>query len=637
VKPITYKDRLRYQFDNTMSKGPIALIGWLFVLSVILIVAISVFVLVTGTAPAADDGRRPGFIEIAWMGLMRTLDAGTMGDDRGGPLFLLAMLAITLGGVFVVSTLIGVLTSGIEGRLDEMRKGRSLVVEQNHTVILGWSSRVYLIVSELVLANANQGHSCIAILADEDKIEMEDEIRARVGSAGRTRIVCRTGNPMDLTDLEIVNPHSARSIIILPPEDGDHDPDLYTIKTILALTNNPNRRPEPYHIVAEIRNPKNMEVAQMVGRNEVQLLEASDFIARIMVQVCRQSGLSVVYTELLGYGGDEIYFHEEPALVGKTFAETLLAYEDSTIIGLRPADGRILLNPAMETRVAAGDQVIAIAEDDDTVRLSGRSSIAIDTAVIQKHLVREAKPERTLILGWNQRGTRIMNELDHYVPFGSTLTVVADHDRAEMEISRECQGICRQTVTFRCADTADRRTLEGLQVATYDHIILLAYSDSLDVQEADARTLITLLHLRRIGEQSDFPFSVISEMLDIRNRDLAGVTRVDDFIVSDKLISPILAQVSENKELTAVFADLFDTQGSELYLKRADDYVLTGQPVNFYTVVEAARQRGEIAIGYRLHAQAESAAAAYGIQINPKKSNLVTFSEGDRIIILAEE
>jgi ion channel POLLUX/CASTOR len=72
-------------------------------------------------------------------------------------------------------------------------------------------------------------------------------------------------------------------------------------------------------------------------------------------------------------------------------------------------------------------------------------------------------------------------------------------------------------------------------------------------------------------------------------------------------------------------------------LKRADDYVLTGQPVNFYTVVEAARQRGEIAIGYRLHAQAESAAAAYGIQINPKKSNLVTFSEGDRIIILAEE
>ena len=50
-------------------------------------------------------------------------------------------------------------------------------------------------------------------------------------------------------------------------------------------------------------------------------------------------------------------------------------------------------------------------------------------------------------------------------------------------------------------------------------------------------------------------------MLDLRNRELAEVTQADDFIVSDQLISLMLAQVAENKHLNAVFADLFDPRG----------------------------------------------------------------------------
>ena len=36
---------------------------------------------------------------------MRTLDSGTMGGDEGSWPFLLAMLAVTLAGIFVLSTL----------------------------------------------------------------------------------------------------------------------------------------------------------------------------------------------------------------------------------------------------------------------------------------------------------------------------------------------------------------------------------------------------------------------------------------------------------------------------------------------------------------------------------------------------
>lgn len=634
MKQITWKERLRYRFDNTMSKGPIALIAWLFLLSLGVIIVISGLVVLSGIAPAADDGSRPGFIQVAWMSLMRTLDAGTMGGDSGNWPFLMSMLGVTFGGIFVVSTLIGILTSGIESKIEELRKGRSFVVEQNHTVILGWSAHIFTIISELVLANANKPESCITILSDMDKVEMEDEIRDKVGSTGRTRIVCRRGSPIDLTDLEIVNPNGARSIIVLSPHEDE--PDSHVIKTILALTNNPKRREEPYHIVAEIRDPKNLEVARMVGRDEAQLLLVGELISRITVQTCRQSGLSVVYTELLDFGGDEIYFQEQPEFAGMTFGDSLLCYEDSAIMGLRFRDGRIVLNPPMDTKISAGDKVIAISEDDDTIRMSGIKDHGVDPAAIADPVARQPRPERTLILGWNWRAPIMINELDNYVAPGSEVTVVADSDAPAAAIAEQCGALKNQVIRNQKADTTNRRALESLNLKTFDHLIVLSNSDQFGPQEADAKTLITLLHLREMAVQNNTTYSIVSEMLDVRNRELAEVTRADDFIVSDKLISLMLSQISENKELEAVFRDLFDPEGSELYLKPASDYVLPGRPVNFYTVLESARRRGEVAVGYRLKADAGNAAKAYGVKVNPKKSERITFAEGDRVIVLAE-
>ena len=130
---------------------------------------------------------------------------------------------------------------------------------------------------------------------------------------------------------------------------------------MLAITNDPRRRPEPYHIVAEMRDAANIEVARMVGRDEAELILVGDLISRIVAQTCRQSGLSIVYTELLDFDGDEIYFASVPALVGRTFGEALLAFEESTLIGLRPAGGAPTLNPPMDTVIGPATDVIVIS------------------------------------------------------------------------------------------------------------------------------------------------------------------------------------------------------------------------------------------------------------------------------------
>ncbi|MEW5868918.1 MAG: hypothetical protein AB1894_06550 [Chloroflexota bacterium] len=129
----------------------------------------------------------------------------------------------------------------------------------------------------------------------------------------------------------------------------------------------------------------------------------------------------------------------------------------------------------------------------------------------------------------------------------------------------------------------------------------------------------------------------MSEMVDTRNRVLAEITRTDDFIVSDELVSLMLAQISENKYLSAVFADLFDPEGSEIYLKSIMDYITLDAPVNFFTLVQAARERDEVAVGFRRSSAAEVASQHYGIVINPRKKDLITFELGDSLVVLAEE
>ena len=628
----TLQQRFQYWFDNFMSRGTVALIGGLAVLSLI-IIFIAAGIIRIG-AIAMDGESAPSFGEAAWMSLMRTLDAGTMGGDTG-PGFRVVMLLVTIGGIFIVSTLIGILSNGLEERIENLRKGRSLVLENDHTLILGWTPQIFTIISELVLANeSRKSGAVIVVLADQDKVDMEDAINERIPETKNTRIICRSGSPMDMNDLEIVSPHSARSIVILA--DGG-DPDTHIIKAVLAITNNPNRRSEPYHIVTQIRDPKNMDVIKLLSdKDVVQPILTSDLIARVVAQTSRQSGLSIVYTELMNFGGDEIYFKQEPNLSGKTYGEAMLAFETSTLMGIRTADGAVKMNPPMDTRIQPGDHIFAIAEDDDKILLANLARVPVEESLIHPNgKVTKPKPERTLILGWNRSGATIVRELDHYVAKGSQLTIVSQVYDLEQQLKRDIGKLASQKLTVIEGDIRDRELLEKLQVTEYDHVIVLAYSH-LDVQEADAITLVTLLHLRDIAEKDETPFSIISEMLDLRNRELAEAAKVDDFIVSDHLISLMMAQLSENADLMGVFTDMFDPEGAEVYLKPIHDYVATEQPVNFYTVAEAAKRRGETAIGYRLMSESHNAEKAYGVHTNPKKSEKVLFKPEDKLIVISE-
>ena len=116
------------------------------------------------------------------------------------------------------------------------------------------------------------------------------------------------------------------------------------------------------------------------------------------------------------------------------------------------------------------------------------------------------------------------------------------------------------------------------------------------------------------------------------NQRLAAQIRVEDLVIGSNIVNLIMTQVAENRELQALFEDILDEEGSELYMKPAGDYVRTGVPVNFYTVTESASRKGEIAVGYKQVRDGKTS-----IVTNPLKSERVVYEPEDYLIVIAED
>ncbi len=622
---VRLRDRARYWFDNTMSRGTISLIGWLAVASAALIVTVTLAMVLF--APTSPDGTpSPTLLERLWNTFVTAFSLAVPSTEPSRRMLALWFL-LALGGIFIISALVGLLTSGLNQRLELLRKGRSRVIETGHTVILGWSDQVFTVVSELIEANRSRRGATVVILAEQDKVAMEDRLRHRLETTRSTRVVCRTGSPLDLTDLEMVNLNGARSIIVLAPEGATaEDADAYVLKTLLAVNRGPAFRGQPHHVVAAVRDSANRAVARLAGGDAV-VIDGDDISARLVVQTARQSRLSVVYHDLLDFGGDEFYVVSEPRLVGQSFGATQLAYRKCCPVGIYHSNGTTKLNPPMETPIGPNDKLVILAEDDSAVKLSPRA-FTVDTSAMVHSVRGPQAPERTLMLGWNGRAVKIIEQLDLYVAAGSAVDIVSDRDDADIVVAQLGQRVRKLALRIKDADVRDRNVLEALDVAGYGNVIVLS-DDLLDPLTADSRVLVTLLHLRDMLSKRGRTVPIVSEMRDDRDRALAQLTRADDFVVSEQMVSLLMTQIAENRHLESVFTDLFDPDGAEIYVRPSSYYLRDVPGHTFATLADCARRRGEVAIGYRIADPTDG----HGVVLNPDKEQSMPLI--DRVIVLA--
>jgi ion channel POLLUX/CASTOR len=627
-------DKVRYQIDRFLSWSPFARFVGLFGLSFILVFCCAVLAKLVMPAPE-DPNDTFDLFEALWWAMTRVADAGTMGDDKGTAVRFVATMA-TLSGVGVVALLIGLVSSTIGDKIEDLRKGRSPVIDEGHTLVLGYNEKVFAILKELREANSNQAHAAIVILSETDKEEVETAVKERMGDMGPTRVVVRQGSPFSVHDLRKVGAARARSIIVLADdaeEGADDARDLSAIKTLLALRRIPGALTK-HHAVVELHDASRRTVVEQLGAGGVEVVAMAETLSRMMVQTARQNGLAAVYRDLLTYEGSEFYFTPVGPLAGKEFREAQWATKDAVVCGVRRASKQgpatCTLNPPDDFPLQEGDELLVIAEDDDSFSLTATHQPTVPEA-FQGATPMARKPERLLICGMSPKLGDMLREFDNYVLPGSEAWLMPGQDKEAFTefIKQEVGGLKNLKLKYVEGDATLPESLR--RVVSPDFAVAMVVADtSRPTDEADARTVITVLLLRDLFRAfKDKKPRIISEILDPRTKDLIETDYGADFVVSAEMTSMLLAQVSERRELNAVFADLFDSDGNELYLKRAACYALLGYTTPWLTVQKVARQRGEVAIGYLKLGGTPL--------INPKQDEAIVFAEEDRVIVIAED
>jgi ion channel POLLUX/CASTOR len=634
----SFGDKFRYQLDRFLSFGPIARVGGLFGVSFLLILVWSVFARLLVTPPEGSDF---DFLEAMWWTMTRIADAGTMGDDQGTAVRFLAILA-TLSGLCVVALLFGLVSGSIGEAIDGLRKGKSPVIDAGHSLILGYSEKVFAILRELREANSNQKDACIVILSPADKEEVENAVKDRMGDMWSTRVVVRQGLTWSVNDLKKVGAGRARSIIILSAEPDEEDADvpgaedMGAIKTLLALRRVPGAM-KKNHAVVELRDAGRRSVVEQLGAGGVEVVAMEETLSRMMVQTARQNSLAQVYRDLLSYEGSEFYFKSFPELAGRPFSEVQWKMKDAVVVGVRRPpkgegdQGATTLNPPEDFVLETKDELLVLAEDDDTFGLSANHQPRVSPNFQPPQPLPQA-PDRLLILNMSQKLADMLKEYDNYVLPGSEAWLMpgTDEETFTAFITEHVQGLKRLKLKYLEGDPTSPESLQKVAAAGSYSAALLVAQDGVEPDEADARTVIAVLLLRDLFKASGGAAPrIISEILDARTKELLEQDIGADFVVSNEMTSMLLAQISERRDLNAVFADLFDSDGNEVYLKRAECFAAMGEPTPWLSVLKVARSRGEVALGYARLNQVPV--------LNPPQAESLVFNPGDRVVVVSED
>jgi Trk K+ transport system NAD-binding subunit len=512
-----------------------------------------------------------------------------------------------------------------------MKAAPSPILDKGHTLILGWSPRIFTILKELAVANQNVRKPLVVVFANVDRAVMDAEIAKRAGDLGNLKVITRKGDTTSPTDLVRANVSGAKSVIVL---DSDRSGDAMIVATVLAaksISTNPEQK-----FVAEVDDPNTAEALEDSTNGQVVTVIPRDVIAKVTAQASRQPGIPAVILELLDFAGDEIYFADVPALEGKTYFEAQLSFAKAAILGVVPFGQDPVLNPAHNYKIQKGDKLVAIAADDDKVNYTGLlAEIKRPRTVSEKRIA--AQPRNLLVIGWSEMGKSVLAELAEFLPKGSAADVVSQPRFVEEELEHETKF--GQLKVTHIKSTGEFEQLEELVTKKkYDEVLVLGYrGEKITETEADGQTLLASMQLTRLFQKELAEGTaprLVAEILDPLKVPLAQTSSVDDLVVSENFAALLLAQLSENPKLSTIFTDLFNpTKGSAIHVRPLADYAKPGETVSFAELVAAASARNETAIGWRVRAESGSHRV---VAINPAKDATITPFEHDGLIVVGK-
>jgi hypothetical protein len=632
-------------------------LGWPPIVQIPLIVMLTVLLIVAwGLAWSSWAGTSPN--EGIWQALTHFMDGGTMAGDQGRVVRILGT-GVTTTGVLVLSFLTGAFASKLGERIEDLRSGRSPVIEKGHLVILGFDAKVPLIVREL--ARAHQRLK-VVILAQEEKARLDALLRfARHLPGSKLRVVCRTGDPRVELALLRVCADRAKTIVVVAPSKLDDDHALrWTVSALLAL----RRAVGPTfkgRIVVESRRSVHAPLLALTGEAgvagahplPVDVFASDDIVARILAQSIRQNGIYFALRELLSFKGSELYLEPVPqALIGKTFDDAHESVMGAIAVGFLRDGERHRMSPPPDhpVRLEATDRLILLETDRGTFSTGGRFEDGCSAPLVPRQALVPADPQTIILVGANRTLPRLVTELDRILADGSRLQIccpdLSDADRTIVALAAsDCNKV---TVEYLDRDPRHLGLGEDERLYAADGVVILGCEDEED-PDGDASALSLLLQLRHTMRAKGTSIKrLVTEV-----RDPAAAQQIaalpHDFLVSNDVVAMVLAQATIEPKLANVYREMLDPTGVEVFLVPRAVYA-PDTDVCFGDIMAAARRRGEVAIGFYPYVQdplMECARAQIELGdreidevnpvfLNPPRTTLVPRGPEAAIVVLAD-
>ncbi len=604
---VKFKDIIKYNFDNALSKTK-NFVVFLVVLSMFLGLIMSLvkyFLLPEDNSFGIDDW---------WNSFTKILGVGG-GDSWPSRLinFLYWSMSVAISG-----SVIGFIAKGISNITEYLKKGRSQVITENHILILGWSNNIFAIVSELIKANENIKNAKIVIFSSLKNQDMQDLLSLNLKGIKLDNVVTRSGDITTPKDLQIVNPGSAKSIIVL---GNNAQNDIEVTLAVMAIYSNVVNTEKA--VVVQINEKRSLEYfKRLTGINLIPVF-SYDIIVNVCCQAIRQRGIGAVVLDFMDFDGNEIYYYANDLMFGKTYYEAALSFNDASTIGII-RDNKTYLNPVSDSIINPNDKLIVIAEDDYRIKYTGLIKVEKEEKPIIKKTTQ--KEGNMLTFGWSKFARDVIETFLTFKETGQTIYVLCNESEIHEDHRKIYEGI--KFIPYN-TENISLNFIESLNIT---EALILPFSESLSHAETDAMTLIKMVEFNNINRQrKENKIRVIAYLLDSSKVELAGFTETEELIVSDNLSALIIAQYAENPQLLPVFNDIFDAEGASINLINCTDLIEPGINYLYADIVHFGLQKNMSIVGIVRNKINDNST---GVKINIGKNETIVLDEEDKLIII---
>lgn len=528
-----------------MSKQPliVTLLGLLIVNIVILVVA-------SFLATLLDPEVFPTFVEAFANGSMKWMISpnSILYMEANSSVMILAGVVVVIEMVIFMGTIIAMTTNILRDYLVKRGGAKGKLILMDHVLILNWNSKVAEILVDLM---HKEDSITVLVLSNKDREYVQSHIQSAIREdikKNKLDLIVRKGDPYSRSELEDVCIFDAKSVVVMSEEGIDNtmtnnytQTDINALKLLLLVGSFKLR--DKCNIVVEVEEYHSVGMLEGLTHSVESLknrfISAVSFnrkLGHILAQTIFHPRLASVYMDLFSFKGEEFYptdICDIDEYLSK-FTEGIPIVNYSKLYVLTSASKKL-----------------------NTLR---SKPYFTDRRLKQAKI----KPQHKInlyIFGDSKKRDYLIENLNRVIDDNFSMKIHDDYS---------CDLIIKSK-------------------KNEENIVLILSDDKVREENYDANVFCTLIDINK--HCKDDNISLITEILDPRNVNSIKDFKVKNAIISNQLISFIIAQMLNNAGSKEFFDNLLlldneEEEGFDLVIESVEDILDMKQDLTFESKTE---------------------------------------------------